>query len=85
MPQTISITLDELDSIFISLEKANAIVQLISECEAERKNMTTSLADGSWFLVMQIAVEELDKITKFLKNCEPLGKKEAHQADNGSG
>ena len=83
MSQTISITLEELDVIFKSLDKACAIAQIIAECRAEREQMPTSLADGSWSLVMQMVVEELEKVVKLLKNCEPMEKKDALLTDDG--
>ncbi|MBF0448984.1 MAG: hypothetical protein HQL67_12345 [Magnetococcales bacterium] len=67
MDSKVSLTLDQLDTINRSLNKSTAIVQVMADCSAGKRHELDSTEAVNIFLVMQVVVEELDKIWAITK------------------
>ena len=67
MDSKVSLTLDQLDTINRSLNKATAIVQVMADCSSDQRHELGSTEAVNIFLVMQVVVEELDKIWAITK------------------
>ncbi len=64
MNETFSLTLEQLDTVNLSLEKALAIAQLVG------RPVSDESPPASLFVVMQIVVEELERIVGIMKGLE---------------
>ena len=62
MNDTFSLTLQQMDVINLSLDKARAIAQMVAECGGKRKPGEDEPTPASLFVVMQVVVEELQQI-----------------------
>ena len=70
MDQSFTITLQQVDTINLSLEKAMAIAQMVAECGNVRHQTPDHLPSASLFAVMQVVIDELEKIGAVMKVLE---------------
>ena len=64
MNDTITLTLQQVDSITMNLNKASSISQLLISCGSDDGQKPEALDKDSVFVVMQILSEELATIEK---------------------
>ena len=67
MNNTCSLTLQQVDTINLSLEKALAVAQMVAECGDKRKPGEDEPTPASLFVVMQVVVEELERIGEVMR------------------
>ncbi|MBF0127615.1 MAG: hypothetical protein HQM02_10440 [Magnetococcales bacterium] len=67
MDQPFFLTLQQVDTINGSLDKAMAVAQMVAECGGERHSVPTNPSPPSLFMVMQVIVDELEKIEEVMK------------------
>ncbi len=67
MNNTISLTLEQIDTINLSLEKALAVAQMVAECGGKRRPGEDEPTPASLFVVMQVVVEELQQIAEVMR------------------
>ena len=70
MNETFALTLQQVDAINLSLDKALAISQMVAECGANRRLAPGEPPPASLFVVMQVVVEELGRIGDVMKGVE---------------
>ena len=61
-----TLTLEQVDTINLSLAKAMAITQMVAECGGERHPGQDELPHASLFVVMQVIEEELEKVVEMM-------------------
>lgn len=61
MDQPFSLSLEQVDTINLSLARALAIVQMVAECGPERRREPDEPSPASLFVVMQVVQDELEK------------------------
>lgn len=66
MSEGFSMTLQQVDTINLSLAKAVAVAQMVAECGGNNRPVPDDPPPGSLFVVMQVVVEELEKITEIM-------------------
>lgn len=65
-----TLTLHQIDTIRLSLDKALAVSRMVAECgTAARPDMNDTPPAASLFMVMQVIVDELEKIEEVLNAC----------------
>jgi hypothetical protein len=62
MDNTVSLTLDQLDTINRSINKAMAVAQVLAHCGADKRSVPEPPDSTDIFLVMQVVLEEMDKV-----------------------
>ena len=62
MESSLTITLDQLDLINRSLNKAMAVVSVLAHCGSGEQSVSEAPESEDVFLTMQIVLEELEKI-----------------------
>ncbi|MBF0370485.1 MAG: hypothetical protein HQL52_13615 [Magnetococcales bacterium] len=67
MDNTIPITLDQLDAINRSLNKAMAVSRVLANCGPGKRPMTDPPEAVDLFLVMQMVLEEMEGIWTITK------------------
>ena len=67
MNNTVSLTLEQIDSINLSLEKALAVAQMVAECGGKRKPGEDEPTPASLFVVMSVVVDELGQIADVMR------------------
>ena len=67
MNDTCSLTLQQMDVINLSLDKARAIAQMVADCGRERKPSDDKPTPASLFVVMQVVVDELQQIAEVMR------------------
>ena len=73
MNETFSLTLQQVDTINLSLDKALAIAQMVAECGSDRRPASDEPPPASLFVVMQVVVEELGRVGDIMKGLERKG------------
>ncbi|MBF0295596.1 MAG: hypothetical protein HQL96_10455 [Magnetococcales bacterium] len=69
-----ALTLHQIDTIRLSLEKALAVSRMVAECgTAARPDPDDTPPVASLFTVMQVIVDELEKIEEVLDSCSGTG------------
>ncbi|MBF0628548.1 MAG: hypothetical protein HQL91_10070 [Magnetococcales bacterium] len=65
-----TLTLHQIDTIRLSLDKALAVARMVAECgTAARPDPDDMPPVASLFMVMQVIVDELEKIEEVLNSC----------------
>ncbi|MBF0182373.1 MAG: hypothetical protein HQM03_20345 [Magnetococcales bacterium] len=65
-----TLTLHQIDTIHLSLDKALAVARMVAECgTAARPDPDDTPPAASLFVVMQVIVDELEKIEEVLDSC----------------
>ena len=67
MNDTFSLTLQQMDVINLSLDKARAIAQMVADCGRERKPSDDKPTPASLFVVVQVVAEEMEKISEIMQ------------------
>ena len=67
MDNTVSLTLGQLDTINRSINKAMAVAQVLAHCGADKRSVSESLDSTDVFLVMQVVLEDMDKVWEITK------------------
>ena len=67
MEPSLSLTLEQLDTINRSLNKSMAVAQVLANCGPERRPVPESPEAVDVFLVMQMVLEELEKIREITR------------------
>ena len=67
MNDTVSLTLEQIDTINLSLEKALAVAQMVAECGGKRQLGEDEPTPASLFVVMQVVVDELQQIAEVMR------------------
>jgi hypothetical protein len=67
MDENFSLTLQDVDIINLSLSKAIAVCQMVAECGGERRSSPDDPPPASLYVVMQVILEELEKIDEVMK------------------
>ena len=67
MNDTVSLTLEQIDTINLSLEKALAVARMVAECGGKRKPGEDEPTPASLFVVMSVVVEELQQIAEVMR------------------
>ena len=67
MSTPFTLTLEQADTINLSLAKAMAITQMVAECGGERSTGQDEPTPASLFVVMQVVADELEKIEAVMK------------------
>ena len=57
-----SLTLEQVDTINLSLARAMAIVQMLAECGPDRRREPDEPSPASLFVVMQVVQDELELV-----------------------
>ena len=70
MNKTFSLTLQQVDTINLSLAKAIAVAQMVAECGGKHRLVPDGPPPASLFVVMQVVVEELEKVVDVIKRVE---------------
>ena len=74
MDNAISLSLDQLDTINRSLNKAMAVAEVLAHCGPGKRLVPEAPNETDVFLVMQVVLEEMEviwAITKELGGCSP--------------
>ncbi|MEO5365376.1 MAG: hypothetical protein H7831_03280 [Magnetococcus sp. WYHC-3] len=66
MPHPFSLTLEQVDTINLSLARAMAIVQMLAECGPERRREPDEPTPASLFVVMQVVQDELERVQEVM-------------------
>ncbi|MBF0111045.1 MAG: hypothetical protein HQL76_17915 [Magnetococcales bacterium] len=61
-----SLTLEQVDTINLSLARAMAIVQMLAECGPERRREADEPTPASLFVVMQVVQDELEQVQEVM-------------------
>ncbi len=67
MNDTITLTIQQIDAITLSLNKASSIAQLLILCGPEQGQKPERPDHDSLFVVTQILADELEKVEKALE------------------
>ena len=67
MNDTVSLTLEQIDTINLSLEKALAVARMVAECGGKRTPGEEEPTPASLYVVMSVVVEELQQIAEVMK------------------
>ena len=67
MNNTVSLTLEQIDTINLCLEKALAVAQMVAECGGKRQLGEDEPTPASLFVVMSVVVEELQQIAEVMR------------------
>ncbi len=67
MNKPFSLTLQQVDTINLSLSKAMAVAQMVAECGGNRRLVPDEPPPASLFVVIQVVVEELGKVVAVMQ------------------
>ncbi len=63
-------TLQQVDTINLCLEKALAIAHMVAECGGDHRPASDESPSASLFVVMRVVIEELERIGEVMKGLE---------------
>ncbi|MBF0181917.1 MAG: hypothetical protein HQM03_18015 [Magnetococcales bacterium] len=66
MDYPFSLSLEQVDTINLSLARALAIVQMLAECGPERRREPDEPSPASLFVVMQVVQDELERVQEVM-------------------
>ncbi|MBF0448828.1 MAG: hypothetical protein HQL67_11560 [Magnetococcales bacterium] len=67
MDNTVSLTMDQLDTINRSINKAMAVAQILANCGSGTRHEPEQPDATDLFLVMQVVLEEMEKVWEITK------------------
>lgn len=73
MPPPFALTLEQVDTINLSLARALAIVQMLAECGSERRREPDEPTPASLFVVMQVIQDELERVQEVMGDLRKEG------------
>lgn len=68
MDENFSLTLQQVDTINLSLSKAMAVARVVGECSDKKRTSPDDPPPASLYVVMLVVLDELEKIDEVMKS-----------------